>query len=97
MNKLITTGVVVGSLILTTNLLAEGKADLGKELYANSQCMSCHSTDIYTNEDRKINDLAALENKVRLCDSQLSVNWFDDEIKDVVAYLNKAFYKFEEK
>ncbi len=94
MNKKIITGVVVGSLMLTTNLMAEGNADVGKELFTNSQCMSCHGTDIYTSKDRTVANLAALEDKVRLCDSQLSVNWFDDEIKNVVAYLNKEFYKF---
>ncbi len=26
----------------------------------------------------------------------ISTNWYDDQILDVVAYLNKAYYKFED-
>lgn len=74
---------------------AQGNADNGKELFNKSQCMKCHGAEIYTRPERKVKDLESLGRQVRMCDSQLSVNWFDDEINDVVAYLNREYYKFE--
>lgn len=79
---------------LPLSATAKGNADNGKTLFAKSQCQKCHGTEVFTREDRKVTDTAGLEKQVRMCDSQLSVNWFDDEIDDVVAYLNKTYYKF---
>jgi cytochrome c553 len=92
-----TTGVVVGSLLLfvTSNLFAAGDTNAGKKLYKNSKCMRCHSSAIFKAKSRKIKNLKKLESKVRLCDSKLSTNWFEEDIQDVVAYLNKSFYKFK--
>lgn len=94
MNKT-TTGVVIGSLLLvTTHLFAAGNASTGEKLYKHSQCMRCHSSNIFKAKTRKVKSLKKLESMVRLCDSKLSTNWFEDDIQDVVAYLNKNFYKF---
>ncbi len=97
MSKKTTTGVVVGSLLLllTSNLFAAGNASTGKKLYQNSQCMRCHSSEIFKAKSRKVKSLKKLESKVRLCDSKLSTNWFEEDIQDVVAYLNKSFYNFK--
>lgn len=95
MNKTIT-GVVVGSLLLvTTNAFAAGNSSTGEKLYKNSQCMRCHSSNIFKAKTRKVKSLKKLESMVRLCDSKLSTNWFEDDIQDVVAYLNENFYKFK--
>ncbi|MEE9351965.1 MAG: hypothetical protein V3U78_06860 [Thiotrichaceae bacterium] len=82
--------------MLSSSAFAEGSAANGKVLYDKSQCQKCHGTEVFTREDHKVKDLAGLGKQVRMCDSQLSVNWFDDEIADVVSYLNESFYKFEE-
>ncbi len=85
------------TLVLSSTAFAEGNATNGKKLFDKSQCQKCHGTEVFTREDHKVKDLAGLGKQVRMCDSQLSVNWFDDEIDDVVAYLNDAFYKFDAK
>ena len=66
----------------------------GEKLFAASECLSCHGTEVFIAPDRKVNDLIALDAQVRLCDSNLNTNWFDTEIHDVVAYLNEQYYKF---
>jgi mono/diheme cytochrome c family protein len=92
--------ILSGSLLLAHVMLAqtalakEPDPANGQKLFAASQCMSCHGTDVFTRPDRKITSRAALESKVRSCDAGLSTNWFDDEIVDVVAYLNQTYYKF---
>lgn len=73
---------------------AAGDPANGATLFAASQCQSCHGTEVFVSKDRKVKSLKALDAQVRLCDSNLNTNWFDTEIHDVVAYLNKQYYKF---
>jgi len=75
--------------------MAQGNAGNGNKLYSASKCNKCHGTEVFTRKDRKIKDIKGLEAQVRRCDSNLNTNWFDDEILDVTAYLNSAFYKFK--
>lgn len=81
---------------LACSVFAAGDAANGKSLFEKRDCLSCHGTEAFTAEDRKIKNLKALEDQVRLCDSNLNNNWFDEEIHDVVAYLNEQYYKFPE-
>lgn len=66
----------------------------GQTLHAEN-CLACHTTDKYTSDLRKVQDLAALTSQVKRCDFSLGTQWFDEDITDVVAYLNKDFYKFK--
>lgn len=72
----------------------------GKALH-DSQCVSCHTAmtggepdTLYTREHRRINDWNALQNQVQRCEQNLGLSWFDDQLDDVSAYLNAAYYKF---
>lgn len=72
----------------------------GKELHA-ANCVSCHvnmtggdGSVLYTRSDRKVNSLPQLEAQVRRCESNLELKWFDEDIADVVQYLNRTYYKF---
>ncbi|HIO93523.1 MAG TPA: hypothetical protein EYG68_11885 [Leucothrix mucor] len=87
--------VAISGLLIAGSTFAAGDAEKGKATFAESQCMQCHQSDeLFTREDRKVATLTALDSQVRKCDAQLSTNLFDDEIEDVVAYLNEAYYKF---
>lgn len=88
-------GALLTLFALSTTATAESNITKGENLFNKANCQSCHSPEVFTQADRKVKNIAELESKVRFCDSQLSANWFDDEITDVVAYLNNAFYKFE--
>jgi len=99
LNKL-TKNVITGlaglliSATFTATAMAAGNEANGKKLFTGSKCNQCHGTEVYTRKDHKVTDLAKLEAQVRRCDSNLNTNWFDDEIIDVTAYLNKQYYKF---
>lgn len=67
----------------------------GQKLFEASSCLNCHGSEVFTRNDRKVSDYAGLEAQVRRCDANLSTNWFDDQILDVVEYLNTNFYQFE--
>ncbi len=87
-------GLLISATVSTTAMAAGNEAN-GKKLFTGSKCNQCHGTEVFTRKDRKVTDLAKLEAQVRRCDSNLNTNWFDDEIIDVTAHLNKQYYKFK--
>ena len=86
--------ITLAGLLISGVVHAQGNSANGQKLFTESKCNQCHGTEVYTRKDRKITSLASLEAQVRRCDSNLNTNWFDDEIHDVTAYLNKQYYKF---
>ena len=90
----LTMSLALSSLLISTAVHANGNATKGKALFTGSKCGTCHGNEIYTSKDRKVKNLKALEAAVRLNDSKLNTNWFDEDVKDVTAYLNQQYYKF---
>ena len=91
--------IIISGFLVAGTVFADGEVVgdpvKGKKTFEASQCMQCHQTnELFTRKDRKITTLTGLDAQVRKCDAQLSTNLFDDEIKDVTAYLNDAYYKF---
>ena len=73
----------------------------GKDLH-DANCMSCHSSlmggnpnMIYTRSDRRVNSIDGLRNQVTRCKTTVGVPWPEDQIEDVVEYLNSNFYKIK--
>jgi cytochrome c2 len=46
-------------------------------------CTGCHDSTAYTRGTQ-----------VRFCKDNLGLAWFDDEVNDVIGYLNKEYYRF---
>jgi hypothetical protein len=67
------------------------------------KCYACHAKKsgfgngdmIYTRSDSKVKSLAKLKTQVALCNTELRLDLFPEDEADVVAYLNKQFYKFK--
>lgn len=67
------------------------------------KCYACHAKKsgfgngdmIYTRSDSKVKSLAKLKSQVALCNTELRLDLFPEDEADVVAYLNKQFYKFK--
>ena len=67
------------------------------------KCYACHAKKtgfsngdiIYTRSDRKVKDYARLKTMVAMCNTELRLDMFPEDEADVVAYLNKQFYKFK--
>ena len=83
------------AVILLLGSLSSRAADIenGADLHFE-HCTGCHDSGVYTREDRKLRDLAGLGKQVRFCKDTLGVAWFDDEVEDVIAYLNATYYRF---
>lgn len=69
--------------------------DNGKALH-DDNCMHCHNTSVFSRKNHMVKSLPALKKQVYRCQLSQDLQWFDEEIEDVTAYLNKEFYKFPE-
>lgn len=59
-----------------------------------AHCVKCHDSGVYTRSDRFVDDRAALGRQVRRCAQSQGLAWFDDELEDVIDYLDQRYYKF---
>lgn len=78
------------ALVSVTSPLFAGE---GEALYEKN-CTRCHSTEVFTREDRGIKSLEGLKTRVKQCTGAAKVKWGDEDISNVADYLNKNFYKF---
>jgi mono/diheme cytochrome c family protein len=73
----------------------------GAKLYAEGKCAACHArmkggdgTQMYLGADHKVKSAAALETQVQYCVTQLNIQWFPEDVRNVAAWLNQRYYKF---
>ncbi len=73
-----------------------GQADetFHAESFHQQKCTGCHDTSVYTRANRRVNSLPRLESQVRMCDANLGIKLFDDDLHALVNYLDKNYYKF---
>jgi hypothetical protein len=64
------------------------------EVLHTQNCTGCHDSAVYIRENRKVQTLPKLGTQVRFCKNNLGMTWFDDEVEDVVGFLNKNYYHF---
>ncbi len=83
----------VAALLVTSFQAGAANLDNGANLHLQN-CTGCHDSGIYTRTDRRVTSLPRLGTQVRFCRDNLGITWFDDEVADVVHYLNTEYYKF---
>jgi len=66
---------------------------IGKKLHQEN-CLECHTPVLYERADRTVKTLKHLRSQVLFCAVNNDVEWFDEEIDDVTAYLNAFYYLF---
>lgn len=83
------------SLISLLFTLPAWAADMenGQQLHAEN-CVRCHDSSVYTRDPRRVNSLPELGKQVRFCKDNIGLTWFDDEVDDVIYYLNQKYYHF---
>jgi len=65
----------------------------GKSLH-DENCLRCHDESKYTRKNRIVKNFQQLYERIKQCELMAELTWFDEEIADVTAYLNKQFYYF---
>ncbi len=81
------------ALMLSGNAAAGDPAH-GKQLL-EEHCTQCHDSSVYTRKDRFITSKEALSKQVHRCAINSGAQWFDEDVADVVNYLNATYYKFK--
>lgn len=93
--------LVASNLAVAQDLFTNADLKAGQAL-VEKNCISCHAssfgdngTAIYTRSDRKVNSQSALLAQVIRCNTMLDLQWFEDDERNVAAYLNKQYYRFK--
>lgn len=82
-------------LFLCTTIYADEAYSNGEELFNEAKCMECHNTGDFKKDEKKVKNTKVLFQKVQACALNSEAEWFDEDMDDVVHYLNKKHYKFE--
>ena len=84
----------------TPALFADADLGLGRQLIAEHNCSACHirkvggdGSAIYRPQGR-INTPGALRTMVEVCNTELNLAMFPDEVTSVAAVLEKDHYRF---
>lgn len=87
---------LIGVFILVLPLTAIQAEDIshGEKLHQEN-CLKCHTSNLYEKADRKIKNLKHLGSQVLFCAVSNDVDWFDEEVESVTAYLNAFYYLFD--
>lgn len=92
--------LLVLALGLHTGVALAADANSGKSLH-DANCIQCHAKlrggdpdSIYTRADRRVQDITGLQKQVQRCKTSIGVAWSEQNMKDVVTYLNSTYYKF---
>lgn len=86
------------ALVLGSTLLpgcsggAEGDAARGASLH--EACLSCHGTELYVPPKAKVQSLSDLKREVEKWSDHYNPKFTSQEVEDLVAYLDRDFYKF---
>jgi mono/diheme cytochrome c family protein len=65
----------------------------GTELYEN-HCTACHTSLVHIREKKKGKSLEQVEVWIRRWAGELKLEWRDEEVKDVLQYLNSRYYRY---
>lgn len=86
--------------LMAMPLMAQADITNGKTLY-QQHCMACHASmtggdgsALFTRPNHKVTSLAGLGKQVRRCRDNLGLTLFDDQVQNIVDYLNVTYYKF---
>ena len=66
----------------------------GKELN-DENCVRCHGPELYSKKKRIVTSREGLFTQVQRCETNLQLQWFDEETRSVAEYLNKEYYHFK--
>jgi mono/diheme cytochrome c family protein len=101
--------IAAGLLVASAPLVAAADpfpgADLanGRRIHYESKCASCHTEKtgrdegfIYLRDERKVKTIFELKRYVSLCNSELRLELFPEDERDVAAFVNQQWYKLKE-
>jgi len=86
--------LLAGAGVLIASTFVHGVDINNGKLLHEKNCVRCHTSEIYTRNNRKIKTFAQLKERIRQCELANELAWFEEDINDVAAYLNATYYLF---
>ncbi len=80
--------------VLLWPLAAWPAGDPAKGETLHQSCLQCHGTEVYVPPKRQISSLSALRRETARWGDYYNPKLTKSEIEDLVAYLNRDFYRF---
>jgi mono/diheme cytochrome c family protein len=87
-------GPVCAGLLVCGSALAE-TFDRGQALYEN-HCQTCHEEQVHMRDSRRTSSIEDLRQRVASWSYHAALGWSEEEVADVVDYLDRRFYHFPE-
>ena len=85
--------IVLGALCLALAPQARAAGDAAKGERLHQSCLQCHGTELYVPPKRKVKTLAALRKETARWGGYYNPKFTKAEVEDLVAYLNRDFYR----
>jgi len=87
--------VIAGTVVLQFALIANAAAaDAERGAKLHQDCLGCHGTELYVPPRAKVKSLSALRKEVVRWNDRMNPKFTNQEVDDLVAWLNRDFYKF---
>ena len=83
-------GMALGGIVLSAQ--AAGDPVRGEKLHQD--CLGCHGTELYVPPRAKVKTMAALKKATQRWNDRMNPKFNAQEVEDIVAWLNRDFYKF---
>ena len=82
------------TMLATVNIPLATAQDRGQQLYEN-HCLSCHESTVHIRGDKRATSFNDIQYQVGRWSEVLSLSWTEEEINDVVNYLNARYYQYQ--
>ncbi|MEW5824665.1 MAG: cytochrome c [Pseudomonadota bacterium] len=97
MKRMILPAALFGALAAQSAVAAD--AAKGRTLH-EAHCVKCHMGDhddafYNARKGKKLQNLASLNTMVQGCVTNFNLDWFEDDVANVAAYLDQTYYKFK--
>ena len=90
---LLALALIVAAPTLSAQVPVPSAPAAGALLY-QTHCIACHDKQVHWRDHRLANDWRSLAAQVRRWQANTGLQWTEQEIDDVVRYLNQTIYKF---
>ncbi len=88
--------ILIGVAVLALVGCSEApKGDPARGETIHAACLDCHGTSLYVKQDRKVKSLDHLRKETLRWGDYYNPAFSPQDVDDMVAYLNRDFYKFK--
>lgn len=85
--------LLCGALLLGGAVPAQAAGDPEQGGKLHTDCLGCHGTELYVPPRAKVTTLSALKKEVERWNDRMNPKFTKQEVEDIVAWLNRDFYK----